>query len=298
MAGLLAGIVLLTVVALAVTTGLYRNATREARRAQKAEKSAETEAQRAQKAEKSAEKDRDNAREQEAAARKAERVARKQEELARQEKERAEEQLTRAEGLLYASQIQAAQLEWEAGNTAMAWEHLDSTRWDYRNVEYRYLFTLLNQNHVTLKHTGGVYSLALSSDGTRIVSGSFGQVEVWDARSGRILLLLGHTGSVMSVAPSSDGTRIVSGSSDCTVKVWDARSGKNLLTLKGHTGYVYSVAISSDGTRIVSGGKDKTVKLWDGSARGKDLLHPQGAHTAGAQRGDQQRWHTHRQRQL
>ena len=55
------------------------------------------------------------------------------------------------------------------------------------------------------------------------------------------------------MAFSPDGKRIVSGSRDKTVKVWDAATGQETLTLKGHTGSVSSVAFSPDGKRIVSG---------------------------------------------
>src|SRR5262249_41138224 len=65
--------------------------------------------------------------------------------------------------------------------------------------------------------------------------------------------LTGHTGEVTSVAFSADGRHIVSGSRDQTVKVWDARTGQERLTLKGHTVGVTSVAFSPDGKRIVSG---------------------------------------------
>ena len=126
-------------------------------------------------------------------------------------------------------------------------------------------------------HGKSVYSVAISSDGTRIVSGGGDNtVRVWDARSGKELLTLkGHTGDVYSVAISSDGSRIVSGSADKTVKVWDSRSGKVLLTLQGHTKGVHGVVISSDGMRIVSGGGDG-VKVWDGALR-QVSPHPQGA---------------------
>ena len=123
--------------------------------------------------------------------------------------------------------------------------------------------------------------MAISSDGTRIVSGGNGDqtVKVWDSRSGKLLRSLkGHTSGVTSVAISSDGLRIVSGGYDKTVKVWDSRSGKVLLTLKGHTHWVDSVAISSDGTRIVSGSYDMTMKVWDARS-GKELLTLRG-HTS------------------
>ncbi|MBF0234067.1 MAG: caspase family protein [Desulfamplus sp.] len=42
---------------------------------------------------------------------------------------------------------------------------------------------------------------------------------------------IGHTGVVWGVAVSPDGTTLVSGSSDQTVKLWDISTGKNLLTI-------------------------------------------------------------------
>jgi WD40 repeat protein len=114
-------------------------------------------------------------------------------------------------------------------------------------------------------HTNTVNSVAFSSDGTQIVSGSVdNSVRVWDASTGvELKELKGHTSWVYSVAFSSDGTRIVSGSSDNSVRVWDVSTGVELKELKGHTHRVNSVAFSSDGTRIVSGSSDNSVRVWD-----------------------------------
>jgi WD40 repeat protein len=258
-AGLLAAIVVLTALALGVTTGLYREAVEEAERAQKAETRAEEE--------------RDNAKEQERAAREQEGIARDERNKTKVEKDRAEEQLDRAERLRYASQIQAAHREWEAGNTGLAWEHLESCRWDYRGIEYRYLYTLFTHNHTTLQgHKGWVLSVAISADGKRIVSGGWDRtVKVWDATTGQHLRTLqGHTAAVLAVAISSDGKRIVSASSDDGVKVWDLNTGKELLSFRGRRASVSGVAISPDGRRIVIGGVDKTVHIHEATT-GKHL---------------------------
>jgi WD40 repeat protein len=55
----------------------------------------------------------------------------------------------------------------------------------------------------------------------------------------------------------------VTGSNDRTAKVWDAKTGAEVLTLKGRTGYVLSASFSPDGSRVVTGSNDSTAKVWD-----------------------------------
>ena len=75
--------------------------------------------------------------------------------------------------------------------------------------------------------------------------------------------LAGHGDAVFSVALTGDGRRAVSGSEDHTLKVWDLDSGQALATLAGHSGTVYSVALTGNGRQAVSGSNDSTVKIWD-----------------------------------
>src|SRR3989442_1380156 len=86
-------------------------------------------------------------------------------------------------------------------------------------------------------------------------------------RQARALLqvLESHTDSVKTCAVSPDGSFIVSGSSDATLKIWDAESGRLRTTLRGHERSqgegVQHCAISSDGSFIVSAGADAPVRM-------------------------------------
>jgi WD40 repeat protein len=46
------------------------------------------------------------------------------------------------------------------------------------------------------------------------------------------------------------------------VKVWDAQTGQEMLTLKGHTNWVYRMAFSPYGKRLASDAANATVKIW------------------------------------
>lgn len=71
-----------------------------------------------------------------------------------------------------------------------------------------------------------------------------------------------QTNGVLVVSP--DGTRVLGGSQyDGKLRLFDARTGKELRRLAGHAGWVACVAFSADGARALSGGEEGTVKLWD-----------------------------------
>ncbi len=64
------------------------------------------------------------------------------------------------------------------------------------------------------------------------------------------------------MAYSPDGKRLATASEDQTAKVWDAETGKELLTLRGHSGSVYGVAYSPDGKRLATASADGTVQVY------------------------------------
>ena len=61
-----------------------------------------------------------------------------------------------------------------------------------------------------------------------------------------------HAAVVRSLAFSPDGTRLASASEDRTVKVWDVKGRKELLTLQGHTSKAISVAFSCTRAKVVT----------------------------------------------
>ena len=136
----------------------------------------------------------------------------------------------------------------------------------------------------------GAWSAAFSPDGQRFVtvggdvfetvngiSRKLSSVKVFEAAGGQELLtLIGHSNGIWSVAFSPNGQRIATGGLDGTAMVWEASSGKELLTLTPEQEHglgwsIYSIAFSPDSRRIVTGSGDQTAKVWE-VASGKELL--------------------------
>jgi WD40 repeat protein/serine/threonine protein kinase len=75
--------------------------------------------------------------------------------------------------------------------------------------------------------------------------------------------IFGRTGHVNCVAFSPDSQQVVSGSHDTTVRIWEASTGRELLSLNGHAGEIFSVTFSSDGQHVLTANADGTARLWE-----------------------------------
>ncbi|PVF93218.1 WD40 repeat-like protein [Serendipita vermifera] len=79
--------------------------------------------------------------------------------------------------------------------------------------------------------------------------------------------LVTHTGGIWGLAFSKKGRRLVSGSTDRTIRVWNLwQDGSNVSTdsypLIGHTDRLHFVEVSPDGSKVVSVAEDATIRLW------------------------------------
>jgi WD40 repeat protein len=87
-------------------------------------------------------------------------------------------------------------------------------------------------------------------------------------KSRAVAIMHGHRGLVQAVAVSPDGKMIASAGADSTVRLWNARTHRQIgKPLKGHTGVVTDVAFTPDGRRLASASDDGTVVIWDLTSR-------------------------------
>jgi WD40 repeat protein len=124
---------------------------------------------------------------------------------------------------------------------------------------------------VTGPHGDEVWSMALSPDGRRLLTGSAGykkpplgcSARLWDAATGAPIGAPMTHASVVHIAFSPDGKTVLTGSPDRTTRQWDAATGKPLGPPQTHATEVRAVAFHPDGKTVLTGGGDGNAQRWD-----------------------------------
>lgn len=127
-------------------------------------------------------------------------------------------------------------------------------------------------------HESYVTGVALA--GPTLVSGGYdGKLTWFDTAEGKAIRTHdAHAKWVRKVVASPDGKLIASVADDMLCKVWDAKTGKLVHTLKGHkektphdfTSMLYAATFSNDSALLATGDKVGHVVVWDAKT-GKEL---------------------------
>jgi WD40 repeat protein/serine/threonine protein kinase len=175
-------------------------------------------------------------------------LAQRQREEVRALNEKLQTAQAKLRNTLYAAHMNLARHAWEEDDISRVQELLDQHRPkagepDLRGFEWDYLNHLCHSELLTLKgHTGKVRGLAYSPDGKRLASAS----TTWNATK----------------------KTYVAGE----VKIWDAQTGREILTIQGHAD---TLVFSPDSKRLIGGGWNAKVTIWDAQS-GQELLSHKG----------------------
>ncbi len=161
-----------------------------------------------------------------------------------------------------------------ADGTAHVWEAITG-----KSVSIYEGHRITYQGSAPSQNQAWVNRVQWSPNGIYIVSGDqtsdvqrIATVHVWEAKTGNTQIIYReHRNGVYSVAWSPDNTRVASVGYDGILRVWEASSGKTLLTHSGSFAsqrFLFGVAWSPDGKYIAYGGTDH--KVWVISANGAD----------------------------
>ncbi|MEW6642749.1 MAG: c-type cytochrome [Pseudomonadota bacterium] len=120
-------------------------------------------------------------------------------------------------------------------------------------------------------HGGAVRALAVSGDGSLVLSGSFDTAAIrWSLATGAAEQVLRfHADAVNAVAFLKDG-RLVTAGADARIAIWTPGREQPDRVFEGHHAPIVSLAVSPDGTKLASASWDHTVGVWslaDGALR-------------------------------
>lgn len=120
----------------------------------------------------------------------------------------------------------------------------------------------------------GILAVAFSPDGKFVLTaGESPEIRWWElATIGESVTergwkpmrkLPGHSAPVHDMRFSPNGELLATASADRTVRLWSARTGRNIRTLVDADDLLYSVAFSPDSSRLAASGGDGLTRVWD-----------------------------------
>ncbi|HXT51634.1 MAG TPA: WD40 repeat domain-containing protein, partial [Thermoanaerobaculia bacterium] len=143
----------------------------------------------------------------------------------------------------------------------------------------RQLSEALNRGFIAAEyeHRGPVHSVAISADGSRVLTTSGKAALVWEARSGRLLRTLEHDEEVVDGDFDPTGRFAVTRAGEVgehyfddhgvkTARVWDVETGSPRFRVT-HSEAINGAVFSPQGRYLVTTSDDHTAQLWDVEAK-------------------------------
>ncbi len=135
---------------------------------------------------------------------------------------------------------------------------------------------------IAMEHTGPSAAVALSHDGTWLLTGSDAkEARIWDAETGDLLHTLGGHGSEVSavaVSPGPDNQWILTADAAGRCILWDAKTRKVKWEQAMHSRGISAAHFLPSGDRVLTSSLDNTVSQWDVKTgeeiRDLRLVHP------------------------
>jgi WD40 repeat protein len=123
------------------------------------------------------------------------------------------------------------------------------------------------------RHAGPVHSVAVSTDGSRVLTTSNNMALVWETHTGRVLRRLQHDETVTDGSFDPSGKYVVIRSGEVgkmypsdrtgtTAWVWNLETGQLQLTV-GHDDALNTAEFSPKGQLLATASEDNTVEIWD-----------------------------------
>lgn len=145
------------------------------------------------------------------------------------------------------------------------------------NWEYRFLQNLAKPKGqlLTIPHPNEVWDVTFSPDNKTLATGcADGFARIYQVPEGKLITTTAtREANIWRLRFSPDGRFLatVSGDSSSTsVKVWNAATGAEMLSLVGHNGRVRGLDFSPDGRTIATGSRDGTIRVWS-AVDGREL---------------------------
>jgi tricorn protease-like protein len=156
---------------------------------------------------------------------------------------------------LYITQVATAEAFLQLNKISTATAYLNATEEQYRDIEWKFLNSFLNQNKksVTKQGVSSFTDIKMSHDGKILaVAASDSLITLYSYPSlTQVKELKGHNGSVSTLAFSNDGKLLVSGGRDHKVILWEVATGKPLW--ENETSFsqgIYQVRFTPDNSKI------------------------------------------------